>query len=242
MHNQFIPNINLQSQSYLDNINSWSETNKAIVSQKKTKAMIVNFSKKHQFTTRLQLKGETIDIVDKMKILGCIVNNQLSWTDNCDMLIIKVNKRMQLLRKVLTFGSSNQEMVHLWIVYCRSILKQSCVVWHSALTKQNSADLELTQKTFCKLILKGRYTTYENALVSLNLIKLSERRTILCERFATQGIINNTMADLFMKNKRKHSMVTRKSEQFKVQHANKERYRKSSVIYMQTLLNHENKC
>ena len=49
----------------------------------------------------------------------------------------KVNARMQLLQKVWSFGSRLEEMVHLWKVYCLSILEQSCVVWGGSLTAEN---------------------------------------------------------------------------------------------------------
>ena len=56
---------------------------------------------------------------------------------------------MQLLQKVWSFGSNYEEMVHLWKVYCLSILEQSCVVWGGSLTKENINDLERVQKNFC---------------------------------------------------------------------------------------------
>ena len=76
---------------------------------------------------------------------------------------------MQLLRKILSFGASKDEMVHFWIIFCRSVLEQSCVVWHNLLTQENIDDLERLQKTFTKLILKREYESYEKALVKLNL-------------------------------------------------------------------------
>ena len=39
-----------------------------VISEKKTKAMIVNFTDNHQFHTRLQLKGQNVEVVPKMKI------------------------------------------------------------------------------------------------------------------------------------------------------------------------------
>ena len=89
-----------------------------------------------------------------MKILGTVVTDQLSWDENCSILVKKVNARMQLLRKVRSFGSSNEEMVHLWKLFCRSILEQTCVLWDSGLTEQNRNDLERTQKTFTNLCYK----------------------------------------------------------------------------------------
>ena len=125
-----------------------------IISEKKTKAMIFNFTDNYQFTTRLHLKGTNIDVVDKMKILGTIVDSRLSWDANCSLIIKKVNARMQLIRSLQNFGAKTEEMVHLWTIFCRSVLEQSCVVWDSSLTQDNIDDLERTQKTFAKLVLK----------------------------------------------------------------------------------------
>ena len=35
------------------------------ISAKKTKAMIVNYTDNHQFHTRMKLKGQNVDIVDR---------------------------------------------------------------------------------------------------------------------------------------------------------------------------------
>ena len=58
--------------------------------------MIVNFTKNHQFHTRLQLNDKNIEIVKKMKILGTIFTDNFSWDENCAAIIKKVNARMQL--------------------------------------------------------------------------------------------------------------------------------------------------
>ena len=74
---------------------------------------------------------------------------------------------MELLQKVWSFGSNLEEMVHLWKVYCLSILEQSCVVWGGSLTTENANDLERTQKTFCKLVMEENYKN--NSLETLGL-------------------------------------------------------------------------
>ena len=239
-HGQFIPSENLKSQEYLKEINLWTENKKMEISEKKTKAMIFNFTEKYQFTTRLNLKGNNIEIVDKMKILGTTINNQLTWDDNCNEIIKKVNSRMQLIRELQSFGASIEEMVHFWTLFCRSVLEQSCVVWGSSLTKENIENLERTQKTFSKMVLREKYKNYENALTILNLDTLENRRTELTRRFAENGIINNTLNDLFPTNNRKHKMNIRSEEKFKVNFANTDRLKKASVITMQKLLNQQN--
>ena len=170
--------------------------------------MLFNFTDHHQFTTRLDLKGTNIQVVNKMKILGTIVTTNLSWDDNCDQIIKKVNARMQLLRGVQSFGATKAEMVHLWTLFCRSVLEQSCAVWHSSLTQENTDDLERTQKTFAKLVLREKYTTYEDALIKLNMESLSIRRQLLCLKFAKDGIKHEQLSDLLPINQKEHNMKT----------------------------------
>ena len=150
--------------------------------------MLINFTNNYQFTSRIQLQGESIEIVDKIKILGVTVTNQLDWSENTAILVKKVNQRMQLLRAVWGFGSSISEMVHLWKLFCLSVLEQSCVVWDSSLTQENKEDLEQTQKSFAKLVLRDNYKDYEGALLQLNLEKLTDRRQRLMLKFAKNKV------------------------------------------------------
>ena len=194
--------------------------------------MIVNFTEKFQFHTRLQLKNKNVEIVEKTKILGTILTNE-----NCRYLIRKVNARMQLLRKVWSFGSTCQEMVHLWKVFCRSILEQSCVIWDSGLTQENRNDLERTQKTFRKLILEEDYQNYENALKISQLKTLDKRRKKLMLSFAQTSLADGMLTDLFPIKKKTHKMKKRKKRRFQVFHANTEHFKKSPILTMQRMLN-----
>ena len=238
---QFIDGSKLKSQQYLDQINKWTDDHKMVILEKKTKAMIFNFTDNYKFTTRIGLKGRNIEIVDKMKILGTIVDSKLSWDDNCSMIIKKVNARMQLIRSLQSFGATTQEMVHIWILFCRSILEQSCVVWGTSLTQENKDDLERTQKTFAKLILREKYKNYDNALLLLNLDTLEKRRQDLCLKFAKGGIKSEKLCELFPMNDKKHIMQTRDDERFQVKFANTDRLKHSSIITMQNMLNDDAK-
>ena len=156
VHGQFVDSSQLKSEEYLRKINLWTEEHQMIISAKKTKCMIINFTNNFQFHTRLQLKQKNVEVVHKTKILGTILTDTLSWDENCSRIIQKVNARMQLLRKVWSFGSSCQEMVQLWKVFCRSILEQSCQLWDSGLTQENRNNLERTQKLFFKINIRRR--------------------------------------------------------------------------------------
>ena len=75
-------------------------------------------------------------------------------------------------------------MVNIYILYIRSILEQSCQVWHYSITEAERTDLERMQKVACKVILNLRYTNYKPALKILKLDTISARRDALCLKFA----------------------------------------------------------
>ena len=124
----------------------------------------------------------------------------------------------------------------IYISNIRSILEQSCTVWHSRLTQENTADLERVQKSALKIILQGDYNTYEEALETVMLSKLSERREKVCLKFAKNCTKNDMTKDLFPLNPA-GVIGRRKQDKFKVLHANTDRLKDWAVPFLQSLLN-----
>ena len=146
---------------------------------------------------------------------------------------------MELLRKVACFTTSMEEKKDIYILYRRSILEQSCVVWNSSLTAENCDDLERVQKAAVRIIIGKNYTNYENALMKADLEPLKTRRDELCKTFAEKCTISEhePTKKMFPINKKKHSMKIRDSDKFKVNHANTLRLQQSAIPFMQRLLN-----
>ena len=86
-----------------------------------------------------------------------------------------------------------------------------------------------------KIILKNQYKGYKNSLHHLEMDSLLDRREQLCLNFAIKCLKNKKMKNMFPLNLNLHN--NRKKEVYFVQHANTERLKKSSIIYMQNLLN-----
>ena len=238
-HNQLIPAEHLKSQEYLKQIQEWTANQKMILNKKKTKVMIFNFTDDHKFTTNLKLDDENLEVVEQAKLLGVIISNDLKWNKNTEYLIKKANSRMQLLRKVAEFSTSVEDKRTIYILYIRSILEQSSVVWHSSLTKENSEDLERVQKSAVRIILGSKYTKYEDALTKVNLESLEDRRIELCKKFAKKCTKSDNVRvnEIFKERQKVHMMNTRNEEIFEVNYAHTERLKKSAIPYMQRLLN-----
>ena len=110
-------------------------------------------------------------------------------------------------------------------------------MWHSSLTKENREDLERVQKAALKVILKDDYQNYKDALKLTNLQSLDERRDAISVKFAKNCLNNRNFSKLFPLKNQNHVMKVRHPLKYQVNKANTERYKCSSIPYMQRLLN-----
>ena len=80
---------------------------------------------------------DVLPVVSQAKLLGVIITDDLKWTENTKYIIKKANARMELLRKISKFSPPIEDMKNIYILYIRSILEQSCSIWHSDLTEED---------------------------------------------------------------------------------------------------------
>ena len=70
---------------------------------------ISNFKNKYQFTAKLKLEDETLELVDQAKLLGVMIANDLKLDNKTVFAKKKANKQMELLRKVSSFTKSMED-------------------------------------------------------------------------------------------------------------------------------------
>ena len=146
---------------------------------------------------------------------------------------------MEILRRLSSFSPPIKDMLTVYISFIRSILEQSCVIWHSTLTLEDSEKLERVQKNAFRNILKEKYENYENALLYLKMDTLSERRKNLLYSFGKKCLKLEQTKHLFPPKERNHQIQQRYTEKYEVLHANTDRLKNSTVPYIQRLLNEE---
>ena len=128
LHNQFIPPELLKSQQNLAKINSWTEFQKMKLNLDKTKLMIFNYTRKYQFSTRIETNSINLETIDSTKLLGVIVRNDLSWIDNTAFILKSAYKKMPLLTKLYTYNIPCSDLIHIYITYIRSKLEYGTLV------------------------------------------------------------------------------------------------------------------
>ena len=206
---------------------------------KKTKSMIFNFTKKHQFVTNLSLKNMKIENVEQAKLLGLILTSDLKWDENTNYLVKDANKRMLMLRAASKFTSDKNVLRQIYYSRIRCKLEQSAAVWSSSLTQKNMSDLERVQKCAVRIIYGRPYESYTETLKELSIMRLSERRELICLKFAKNSLKLDNFRQLFPKQLNSHKMTTRQTDEYHVNMCNGKRYAVSAIPSMQRLLNRE---
>ena len=240
-HNQFIDSKNLKSQEYLNKISEWTDQNLMELNVKKTQGMVFNFSKNYQFTTDILLKNQRIEIVKQAKLLGLILTSDLKWDENTNYLVKDANRRMLMLRAAAKFTSDKQVLKQIYYSRIRCKLEQSAAVWSTSLTQKNIADLERVQKAAVRLIIGKPYESYSETLKELKIMRLSERREVICLKFAKSCLRLKNFEKLFPMHASKHGMKTRHEEKYKVSQSYGKRHAISAIPQMIKLLNKEHK-
>ena len=229
---KYLDSQNCNSQVILDKIADWTTQNKMKLNENKTKFMIFNPTRNSQFGIRLQLNGKPLEMIEQTTLLGTVISSDLTWTSNTNYIIKKGYQRLEILRRLYSFHILTNDLVQIYILYVRSILEFNCCVWHYNITMEERDDIERVQKVACKIILKNKYNSYGQALKTLGLQQLNDRRNMLCEKFAKRCVKGPTqVSEIFPRD------FTRHSNKYQVTFARTDRLLWSAVPQMQRLLN-----
>ena len=104
---------------------------------------------------------------------------------------------------------------------------------------ENITDIERVQKNALRIILQEDYESYAEALETLELESLYDRRQELCLTFAKKCAKSSysQVRRLFPNNHAHSTVETRDPEEYHVNMARTGRYLRSAVPFMQRLLN-----
>ena len=151
----------------LDKANGWFKLNRMIPNTKKTKHLLVGSVQKlnHSSKTTMEIYIDNIKLEEAAgeKLLGVVIDSNLSWNLHIDYLIKKLNPRICLLKRAkayLTFACRKM----LYDALIKPILKY-CMVWGNC-TVDNLQRVLRLQKQCARLILDA--DTHENSVKLFN--------------------------------------------------------------------------
>jgi hypothetical protein len=206
------------------------------INQNKTKLMLFNPCKLYDFQPEMIMDGVRIEVVNEMKLLGVIITEDLKWHANTRRITKKAYARLWLLRRLKQMGASRPTLIDVFNKQVRSVLVYAAVVWDAALTQDDILKIERVQKSACSIILGAGYMSYEEALITLHLKPLSERRRILAKKFATKASKHPIHSNWFIRNPEDQYTRLRKPT-YKPVCGRTDRFLRSAIPYLTNLLN-----
>ena len=139
--------------------------------------------------------------------------------------------RLWMIQNLKKHGAGSEDLLDIKQVRC--VLELAAPVWNSGIKGAESQQLERVRKTAFSIILGRRYTSYKQALFSLKMDTLEDRRKILCENFAIKSQGNEKFSSWFTSS----DQLTPSTFQ-PVPYRTK-RYKTSPLPYLTSLLNGE---
>ena len=240
-------------QNVLNIENTETIKDKMIINEAKCNIINFNFSSKNSPPQNLLLNNNKILSVDRIKLLGVVITNDLRWRENTAEIIKKVNKRFYQLCKLRQFGVKREERLKTWNALIRPITEYAAPLWHSGLLECDNRLLENLQKKALGLIfgttyidhrryyrINGKPVSYELALNACNIVSLAERREELTTKFA-HDTYNNPMHKDFFEVITGPRPNTRSKPEVQIPFCSTSRYSKSAIPAFTKIINSKSK-
>ena len=206
------------------------------LNHKKTKCIPFNSSKSKDFMPQLQLEdGSYLEVIYQLKLVGLVINSELSWSAHIDYTVKRVNKILWQLTRFKQIGAAQDKLVQFYTLKIRSILMFGSVCFHSSLSAELSQLLELQQKRSLAIILGSQYRNYSHARNLIKLPRLDSLREEACLKWAIKAQNDPKHSHLFPLSE--SALNTRHRKKFTEYFCRTSKYYKSSVPYMTRELN-----
>ena len=175
---KILPKENTLIQTQLNELKQISDCREMTLNNEKTCLLIVNFSVNHQFEPQIQIPGcqKSLNILSETKILGYWLTEDMKTNRHIEHILKISYKRIWAISKLSKAGIHPKDIIHFFNVKIRSVLESSCPVFHSMITKEQSNDVERLQKILLRILLKDRYTSYEQECKYFAILTLEQRR------------------------------------------------------------------
>ena len=143
-----------------------------------------------------------------------------------------------MFAKLKSFRASREDMLRVWVSYLRPICEYAAPLWHSSISVAESSKIESIQKRALRIILGGDFTCYSDALESLKIPSMYQRRKSLCLKFGN-SILASPKFRYLLPDFRAPDHVLRGFNRPLVREikCNQTRYYKSTIPYLARELN-----
>ena len=142
-----LPAENNPLQYILTDTEEFAARNKMLINKKKTEVMMFSTSRKLDFPPELHFADHTIvQTTSEKTLLGVVITDDLKWKKNTEFIVSKAKRKIWILRRLHHLNLSIFDLYDVYTKEIRSLLEFAVPVWHSGLTRKQSASIEAVQK------------------------------------------------------------------------------------------------
>ena len=99
--------------------------------------MIIDFRKSKALPDPIIINDHTVERVRTYEYLGVVLNNDLSWSNNTDYIISKLNSHLYCLRELKKFNVNICILKLFYQLVIKSVFIYCCVCWGGNITKRD---------------------------------------------------------------------------------------------------------
>ena len=191
--------ISSSLQHSLEDVSQWCRENHMVLNPSKTKCMVITTRQKHQLHPPpliLSLNSECIKQVKEHKLLGIIIDDQLSWNAHVDHLCKVVSKNLFLLSKIVDFIDVPTRKMF-YNAHIQSHIDYSSTVWDGC-SEACFRRLNSLHRRAVRLILPKRTDSTEERMSDLDMLPL--RKHLLFNKGVFMHKIINLSAPQYLTN------------------------------------------
>ena len=151
-------------QYFIEDTERFVQENKMVINKKKTKIISFTKSRKWDFPPEVNFSdGTQIENISETKLVGLVLSEDLRWFKNTLYICQKAREKIWIIRRMVKLNLDLSTMFDVYAKEVRSSLELAVPVWHSGISKQQSADIERIQKISFKIMLVEKYISYKSA-------------------------------------------------------------------------------
>ena len=112
----------------------------------------LHFSKSDPILDPIVVNNQPLEIVKSAKLLGMDISSDLKWNIHITEIMKKYAPRFNFVRQLKQAHLATSELLTFYLCCIRPIAEYGCQLFHNALPKHLSADLERIQKRALRII------------------------------------------------------------------------------------------
>ncbi len=151
--------ISKNIQKSAKSLHNWCKENDMVLSIEKTKTMFIYFGKQmyqrnknsNMCLEQIEINGNILEEVEKSKILGIMIDSNLSWNAHIAQVKKVVSFKLFLLRKIRKYLTLETRKTF-YSYYIKPIIEYCCSIWGNT-TKENTDTINKLLKKTARLIL-----------------------------------------------------------------------------------------